>query len=281
MADGNLRLALLGDAALKLVLVEHGYEKNASRGKSTIAVLETARCWNKLMSYPGLITDIVGSFGSNANLEQVGRLNGIDALVNVNQRARVSQEIVAGTVEAVIGAVYLDGGIEHVPGVLWHLGLTPKLKSREMPMIDDQQNIDSSESTSDHDLSTTMILNDRLLKSACRACQTLQRSITGFYVKVKDPWHPFRSSYGKMTHQLKSYITSTTESHLKRAIESVVRSGQKVDGLSQPLTLRGHILNPKLPKEEINEKLDHVAKTARNLQRSIELWRSLDALQRR
>ena len=63
--------------------------------------------------------------GSNANLDHVGRLYGLDAFVcsNPAQGSYVSPNTMTATVEAILGAVYLDGGIESVSQVMETLGL--------------------------------------------------------------------------------------------------------------------------------------------------------------
>ena len=73
----------------------------------------------------GRANDIVQRVGSNANLDRVGRLHGLDAFVcrNPAQGAHVSPITMTATVEAILGAVYLDGGIESVSEVMEILGL--------------------------------------------------------------------------------------------------------------------------------------------------------------
>lgn len=63
--------------------------------------------------------------GSNVNLDRAGRRHGLDVFVcrNPSQRAGVSPATMATTVEAILGAVYLDGGIDNVSQVMQTLGL--------------------------------------------------------------------------------------------------------------------------------------------------------------
>lgn len=63
--------------------------------------------------------------GSNANLDRVGRLNGLDAFIcrNPSQGGHISPVTMTATVEAILGAVYLDSGIDNVSQVMQTLGL--------------------------------------------------------------------------------------------------------------------------------------------------------------
>ena len=73
----------------------------------------------------GRASDIVQRVGSNANLDHVGRLHGLDAFVcrNPAQGNHISPATMTATVEAILGAVYLDGGIGSVSEVMEILGL--------------------------------------------------------------------------------------------------------------------------------------------------------------
>ena len=73
----------------------------------------------------GRASDIVQRVGSNANLDRVGRLHGLDVFVcrNPSQGNQISPITMTATVEAILGAVYLDGGIGSVSEVMEILGL--------------------------------------------------------------------------------------------------------------------------------------------------------------
>lgn len=66
----------------------------------------------------------------------VGRVHGIDALIN-NSPTQIGVHIsplsMAGTVEAILGAVYLDSGMKAVSQVMLKLGLMPKLIRKTLP----------------------------------------------------------------------------------------------------------------------------------------------------
>lgn len=63
--------------------------------------------------------------GSNANLDRAGRLHGLDAFIsrNPSQGRQISPVTMTATVEAILGAVYLDSGIDRVSEVMETLGL--------------------------------------------------------------------------------------------------------------------------------------------------------------
>ena len=76
---------------------------------------------------------VVSDVGSNANLDMIGRDAGLVPLINKHPKDSsnaVSPTTMASTVEAIIGAVYLDSGIKSVATVMQNLGLTPKLVRR-------------------------------------------------------------------------------------------------------------------------------------------------------
>ncbi|KAL9635981.1 MAG: hypothetical protein Q9164_003120 [Protoblastenia rupestris] len=108
MPDGNKRLAVVGDVALKMALVEEWYMSGKSRER---------------------VSRIVSDVGSNTSLVEVGRRHGFEQFINVHpaQRGTVWPLTMAGTVEAVFGAVYLDSGMESVTNVMRVLGLMPRL----------------------------------------------------------------------------------------------------------------------------------------------------------
>ncbi|KAJ9663579.1 hypothetical protein H2201_005540 [Coniosporium apollinis] len=106
LRDGNKRLALLGDTVLKLVLVREWYTSGRDRA---------------------VVDQILSSVGSNANLNSVGQRNGLSSFVNGNpsQRGVVPPNTMAATVEATLGAVFLDSGLQSVAEVMQTLGLMP------------------------------------------------------------------------------------------------------------------------------------------------------------
>ncbi|KAI6804100.1 hypothetical protein KC356_g2767 [Hortaea werneckii] len=105
--QSNQRMALLGDAILKFVILGDWYPTGTPKGAGN---------------------DHVSSIGSNANLAAAARLHGIEAcvLTNPGHRGPVSQATLSTTVEAIIGAVYLDSekNLDAVRTFMEALGLT-------------------------------------------------------------------------------------------------------------------------------------------------------------
>ena len=70
----------------------------------------------------------------------------------------------AGTVEAIIGAVYLDGGMHAVPPVMQTLGLMPKLIRRTVPkdiVAEEAAEMAPEESTNGADKDTDAIKSNQ------------------------------------------------------------------------------------------------------------------------
>ncbi|KAJ5947231.1 hypothetical protein N7466_000246 [Penicillium verhagenii] len=89
--EGNKRLAIIGDAIIRLILYVRGYESNASTMEMTNAQ-NTKAC--------------------NAYLAQRGFSLGIDSCIRLNPSAQgvIPSRLMATTMEAIVGAVYLDSG---------------------------------------------------------------------------------------------------------------------------------------------------------------------------
>ena len=120
--DGNKRLAVLGDTILQLVLVQDWYDSAEVRG---IVVFGYIAVVPASYTEPGRASDIVQDVGSNANLDRAGRIHGLDEFIcrNPSQAGYISPATMTATMEAILGAVYLDGGIDQVSRVTQTLGL--------------------------------------------------------------------------------------------------------------------------------------------------------------
>ncbi|OBT74343.1 hypothetical protein VF21_06888 [Pseudogymnoascus sp. 05NY08] len=107
--EENKRLAMIGDAALKLAILDALRSRNLPRGS---------------------MDSIVQRIVNNTNLERVGRRIHIEDLVNRNpsQQGIVPPRTVSDTLEAILGAVYLDSGSDlgAVRLVMANLGLWPE-----------------------------------------------------------------------------------------------------------------------------------------------------------
>lgn len=122
VTDGNKRLALIGDSILTHILREDWYNSGELRGNlfqsDVMCLVETKESLVQVGS-------IVSSVASNANLNRVGQQHGLQNLIYLGPSPfkAASPGTVATTVEAIIGAVYLDGGAAKVKKVLRTLGL--------------------------------------------------------------------------------------------------------------------------------------------------------------
>ena len=74
---------------------------------------------------PGNFDVIRQTVASNANLERIGNATGLVAFVNLNRGSGgfVSKAVMTATVEAILGAVYLDSHMDTVKRVMNTLGL--------------------------------------------------------------------------------------------------------------------------------------------------------------
>ncbi|KAK0343664.1 hypothetical protein LTS02_012068 [Friedmanniomyces endolithicus] len=85
--QSNSRLAMVGDSVLKQVLLEHWYP---SGGRKVLA------------------TNLLSKYATNANLAVVADELGIRKCLITNMPSHVSGAVLATTMEAIIGAAYLD-----------------------------------------------------------------------------------------------------------------------------------------------------------------------------
>jgi hypothetical protein len=74
---------------------------------------------------PGVWNDIRQRTTSNPYLDKLGRDHDLESCIHVNPQnpQPISSNMMAATVEAVIGAAYLDGGLPAAKVVMEHLGL--------------------------------------------------------------------------------------------------------------------------------------------------------------
>lgn len=105
--QGNKRLALLGDSVLQEAVLEPWYDSAESTGGY-------ARLWTFLEKLTLLAEghNRVKNLCRNTKLSQVAQRSGVSSYITKNpcQLGLVPQETAASTVEALVGAVYLDSG---------------------------------------------------------------------------------------------------------------------------------------------------------------------------
>ncbi|KAK0736727.1 hypothetical protein B0T21DRAFT_288200, partial [Apiosordaria backusii] len=106
--QGNKDLALVGDALIRLAIVDQGYAEGARTGKEQVAV------WSVTADRTFLSRGTVVSY-------DLGRF----VVKNPCQGKVVSRTTMASTVEALVGAVWLDSGrnFEQVRAVMKRLGI--------------------------------------------------------------------------------------------------------------------------------------------------------------
>ncbi|USW56406.1 Putative ribonuclease III domain-containing protein [Septoria linicola] len=92
LREANKNIALIGDSVLKTVLVTDSWEAGMMKGPST---------------------DRTSFVLSNANLDVVGRAQGLERFLVLNDiYQKVSPYMVATAVEAIFGAIYYDSGMD-------------------------------------------------------------------------------------------------------------------------------------------------------------------------
>ncbi|KAL8932492.1 MAG: hypothetical protein Q9216_006814 [Gyalolechia sp. 2 TL-2023] len=101
--EGNRRLAIVGDMILDLLLALKWYPTWSNRG-----VFSTLRF------------DVT----SNDSLERMGKINQLERYMTcVGGNEPPTQKVMTATVEAIVGAAYLDGGMNAAEIVVQNLGI--------------------------------------------------------------------------------------------------------------------------------------------------------------
>ena len=119
----NQELAIYGDTVLAAKVCRDWL--NAGLSKS---IAKLVKCKELNVTSAEAWTTIIQSIASNTNLPQVGNQAGLDACVNLNAGTdSVSTATMSTTVEAILGAVYLDGGDNALASVMEKLQLTHEI----------------------------------------------------------------------------------------------------------------------------------------------------------
>lgn len=102
--QGNKRLALVGDAVLRLCVLDEWYPEGADTGKIKIAMLNAAD--KDTDTGDNLVEDV----GTNEKLKQIANEWKLADFLKENpcQQGEKTKTTLASTVEAVIGAVWYD-----------------------------------------------------------------------------------------------------------------------------------------------------------------------------
>ena len=131
--------------------------------------------------------------GSNTNLNTIGRTNGLDTLINKNPAEPddyVGPSTMAATVEAILGAVYLDSDMKSVTEVMRNLGLMARLVRRtgtKVPVPEDAKSPLESTSTVDNHEEPEITPGDleERLATVIRLSQELQNSLVDYSFAVQ------------------------------------------------------------------------------------------------
>lgn len=134
IANGNKRLAVLGLNIISTVLSQSWYHGGMPEGRSKLKdPVKKKKAWYSqslidngvvvLAIYDSLRQTII----TNPNLGEVGMKKKLRQCVQLgNGQSEVSKKMMASTVEALVGAVFLDAGeqgITAAEGVMAHLGI--------------------------------------------------------------------------------------------------------------------------------------------------------------
>lgn len=112
----NDRLAVYGDAVAASMLCRDWYDGGSSKGMLMVAHL---RCLFSLTTKKAAWTAMRNNVLSNECLAEIGFTLGLDKYVNMDAGTTVvSKKMMATAVEALLGAVHLDGGDEALRRVL-------------------------------------------------------------------------------------------------------------------------------------------------------------------
>ena len=124
--DGNKRLAIVGDAVLKLALMEDWYPTETVKGLNhTLPRRKRKKLIPEIEQAARVLEEVV----TNENLDLIGKKLGLDKYVSVPGAMRglvIPWRTMAATMEAILGAVYFDEGMPAAKRVMETMGLVPR-----------------------------------------------------------------------------------------------------------------------------------------------------------
>ena len=128
--DGNKRLALVGDAVNRLVLADDWYRSGKPRGNisnhTKVRMMNVVSLIRHLSLIPERFTSVLQSSSSNNFFDAVGKRLQLDKYVKIaagQMTDPLGARTMSATVEAILGAVWYDGGWKNVKVVMNALGL--------------------------------------------------------------------------------------------------------------------------------------------------------------
>lgn len=123
--EGNKRLALLGDAAATFCVVGQWYPSGQKRGTVlSISSSTPLKAINRHRSaatneFSVVASDALQTLVSNNNLAKKGKILGLERFMQGSLGLQFfSPDMIATTMEAILGAAYLEGGMRMVTLVM-------------------------------------------------------------------------------------------------------------------------------------------------------------------
>jgi ribonuclease-3 len=105
----------------KMALTTRQYEALEFLGDSIIGFVVSEYLVKCFVSQPGLLTDIKAKIVNNSNLAQKAReiaLSSVVSIPNTSSQEQITDSVVADMLEALIGAVYQDQGLDRCRDVI-------------------------------------------------------------------------------------------------------------------------------------------------------------------
>lgn len=123
--QANRRLALLGDMLLRAVIVDEWYPTGAATG---MILFDDGGVQASCSRSTGVADRTLQSVAGNTNLARVGDACGLAShiITNPGHRGAISNKTLATTVEAILGAIFLDSGkdLEAVKEAMQSMGIS-------------------------------------------------------------------------------------------------------------------------------------------------------------
>lgn len=153
-SDANKRLAVIGDSVLQLALAEEWYKGGTSRGEYRVAPYVIRLLMHSLGHWAN---KIISKIGANANLDRQARALGLERFISGSLHGKA----IADTVEAILGAIYLDSGMDKAKVVVDALDLLTHDRRAEREL-----ELEGLVELNDEDLAGPQLEKRRITKSS-------------------------------------------------------------------------------------------------------------------